>query len=227
MQRPGTVVNETVARIREWILTHELTAGARLNQSLLAERLGVSRIPVRDAVRLLAGEGLVELTEGGGAVVAGLSVTDLQELYELRGAVEPLACRLAVPNVGRAQTITMAQSFAEMDGSDDREQWITAHARFHLQVYGQCGRPRMIALVEHLRQQAERYLRLHLSSGVHHERLRDEHGQIMAAVTHGDAAGVEAATRHHLEASHEFILSHLLEGDIGQRTLVLRTGDAR
>ncbi|MGH3664774.1 MAG: GntR family transcriptional regulator [Egibacteraceae bacterium] len=216
-----------MARIRAWILTHELPAGTRLNQSLLAERLGVSRIPVRDALRSLTGEGLVELAERGGAIVTGLSVPDLQELYELREAVEPLASRLAVPNVGRAQLLTMNAWMEEMDAADDRERWLTAHARFHVQVYGQSGRPRMVALVENLRQQAERYLRLLLGSGDHMGHLREEHGQILAAVGDADAPRVEAVTRRHLEMSHEFILGHLLERDVTHGTLNLKGGVTR
>lgn len=210
--KSANVVDDVVVRIRRWILTHELPSGTRLNQSLLATRLGVSRIPVRDAVRLLAGEGLVELSVRGAPTVASLSVSDLQELYELREAIEPLACRIAMPNVGRAQLLTMSECLLTMDRIDSSDRWLFAHARFHQQIYGQSGRPRMVSLVENLRQQAERYLRMHLEQpqSVH---LRAEHRNLMAAAVDGNANRVEELTRNHLQSSHESILGHLLEGD--------------
>ncbi len=210
--RTGQRVDGVVDRIRTWILAHELPPGTRLNQSLLATRLGVSRIPVRDALRLLAGEGLVELPTRGAPTVAGLSVTDLQELYELREVVEPLACRIAVPNVGRAQLLTMSECLDTMDRIENSDRWLSAHARFHYQLYGQSGRPRMVLLVENLRQQAERYLRLHLEQP-QSRHLRVEHRDILAAADAGDAARVEERTRNHLQTSHESILGHLLEGE--------------
>ena len=215
--RPTNLAEEVVTRIRGWILTAELPPGARLNQSLLASRLGVSRIPVRDAVRQLAAEGLVDLPATGPPTVAALSLDALQELYELREAVEPLACRLAVPNIGRAQLLTMAESLTTMDSRQNTDEWLDAHVRFHAQFYGQSGRPRMIALVENLRHQAERYLRLHLSSPAS-AHLRPEHEAMMRAAVEGDAALVEKLTLEHLRTSHDLILGHLLDSDTARGT---------
>jgi DNA-binding GntR family transcriptional regulator len=188
--------------------------------------LGVSRIPVRDALRRLAAEGLVDLPATGSPTVAALSVEDLQELYELREAVEPLACRLAVPNIGRAQLLTMAESMAAMDDRQASDEWLEAHVRFHAQFYGQSGRPRMIALVENLRQQAERYLRLHLSSPAS-DHLRAEHHAMMLAAAEGDAAMVEKLTLEHLRTSHDSILSYLLDRDPTSGVDLVETNSGR
>src|SRR5574341_2129525 len=101
------VTGGVVARLRERILSNELGPGTRLNQADLAVELGVSRIPVRDALHQLAAEGLVLLRGRAGATVGELSIADLQELYELREAVEPLASRLATVNIGRAHLLRM------------------------------------------------------------------------------------------------------------------------
>ena len=207
--KAGNVADDVVARIRTWILNSELAPGSRLNQSSLAARLGVSRIPVRDALRRLAAEGLVDVSTVGSPTVAALSVDDLQELYELREAVEPIACRLAVPNVGRAQLLTMSECLAAMEDQGNNDEWLRAHVRFHVQIYGQSRRPRMIALVENLRQQAERYLRLHLSSR-ESEHLRAEHHELLRAAANADAGLVETLTLAHLRTSHDSILNHLL-----------------
>jgi DNA-binding GntR family transcriptional regulator len=211
----ATTTDGIVARLRERILSHELTAGTSLAQAELARQFGVSRIPVRDALRRLATEGLVDLTQRGSAVVAPLSLADLQELYELRCAVEPLASRLAVPHVGRVQRMVMARSFEQMQHAEDVGAWLASHATFHAQVYLQSGRPRAIALVENLRRLTERYLRVHLSHVEATSHLRDEHQAIMTAVNDGDPEAVETLVRDHLATAHDFILGHLLEHEIG------------
>ena len=215
--RSGNVADGVVTRIRSWILSAELAPGSRLNQSSLASRLGVSRIPVRDALRQLAAEGLVDMPAAGGPRVAALSIEDLQHLYELREAVEPVACRLAVPNVGRAQLLTMAEALATMDSPANTAEWLTEHVRFHVQLYGQSGRPRMIALVENLRQQAERYLRVHLATPAS-EHLRVEHQQLLRAAEDRDATQVEALTLAHLRTSHDALLTHLLDDERARPT---------
>lgn len=205
------VIDNLVARLRNAILSSELSPGTKLNQSELAERYGVSRIPVRDALRLLAAQGFVEFTERSGASVTNLSVADLQELYELREAVEPLASRLAVPNVGRAQLLRMAECFRRMESLDDPEAWLTANADFHGQIYNQSARPRMVSLVESLRAQTDRYLRLHLEHLDQRNHLWEEHRLILEAAERRDAETLERVTRDHLATSHEFILKHLME----------------
>lgn len=214
----GNAADEIVARLRERILSHELPAGTGLSQAELARQFGVSRIPVRDALRRLATEGLVDLTTRGSALVAPLSLSDLQELYELRGAVEPLACRLAVPHVGRGQRLVMARCLDQMQHVHDVGEWLSSHATFHAQVYTLSGRPRAIALVENLRRLTERYLRVHLSHVEATPHLHDEHRAIMAAVSDGDPTAVERLVHDHLATAHDFILGHLLEHEMGNVT---------
>ncbi|MGH8867488.1 MAG: GntR family transcriptional regulator [Actinomycetes bacterium] len=211
MTRSGGAPDRIVSRLRERILSHDLPQGTRLSQADLAAQFGVSRIPVRDALRRLATEGLVDLPSRGSALVAPLTLPDLQELYELRGAIEPLACRLAVPHVGRAQRLVMAGCLERMEHVEESPEWLDAHATFHIQVYAQSGRPRMIALVDNLRRQTERYLRVHLSHIEATRHLQQEHHDIAAAVADGDPGVVERLVRDHLATSHDFILGHLLE----------------
>lgn len=206
----GRVVTE----LRDAILTGELAAGARLHQADLAARLGVSRIPVRDALQRLAGEGLVEIRGRAGTFVAPLTVADLEELYELRESIEPVAARLGVPNVGRAQLLQMEQLHRRLGDERDPREWMRLNTAFHAQLHGNAGRPRMIALVEHLRRLTDRYLHLHLAVLGGLERLHAEHQQILDAARARDAAAVAECTRVHLATSHEFVLSYLLEHDL-------------
>ncbi|MPZ62318.1 MAG: FCD domain-containing protein [Propionibacteriales bacterium] len=209
-----SAVDEVVERLREAILSNTFAPGTRLTQSDLATRFGVSRIPVREALSELAAEGLVTLAGRSGAVVASLSLDDLQELYELRGLVEPFASRLAVPNVGRAQMMRMHDCLRRMDQADDRRTWLAANAEFHGQVYKQSGRPRMITTIESLRKQTDRYVWLYLERLDAVDHTSEEHRGILAAVERQDAEEVERATRSHLVTSHEMILQQLLEQEL-------------
>ena len=200
-----------VARLRERILSGELAPGARLHQADLAERLGVSRIPVRDALHQLAAEGLVHLNGRAGATVTELSIADLQELYELREAIEPLASRLAAPNVGRLQVLRMGKWAEVMEAADSPQEWLAANRDFHAIVYEQSGRPRMIELIGYLRRHVDRFVRLHLILPANRERLNTEHRAILDAVAQRDPAAVEERTHAHLVSSHQAILAQLLD----------------
>jgi DNA-binding GntR family transcriptional regulator len=199
------------SELRSEILQGEIAPGARLSQQSTAERFGVSRIPVRDALQVLAGEGLVHPTSNATAVVTGMSIAELQELYELRQAIEPLATQLAVPNVGRAEHLVMHEQLQIMDQHADTRTWLAANAAFHATVYRCAARPRMIELVERLRRLTDRYMYVHIEMIGRTEHLTCEHLGILEAVESGDPVLAGRLTGEHLTTSHDFILRYLLE----------------
>ena len=201
------------AELRSEILQGDIAPGSKLSQQSTAERFGVSRIPVRDALQILAGEGLVHPTSNATALVTGMSVGELQELYELREAVEPLATRIAVPNVGRADHLMMRKQLQVMEEHADSRTWLAANADFHAAVYKRANRPRMIELVERLRRLTDRYMYVHLEVIGQTEHLTSEHLAILEAVERGDSASAARLTREHLATSHEYILAYLLENE--------------
>jgi DNA-binding GntR family transcriptional regulator len=200
-----------VARgLRDRLRTGALPPGTVLSQAEIAAEYGVSRIPVRDALHILAGEGLVDLGVSG-AVVTGLSIRELQELYEMREAIEPVVTAIAVPNVGRAETTQMATLLDRMEAEGiGPAEWLEANAAFHALIYTRADRPRMVELTEQLRRLTDRYVYLHLEVIGDVEHLHEEHRRILAAVRRGDPREVAELTRLHLETSHDFILRYLL-----------------
>lgn len=194
--------------LRSRIVTASLAPGTHLNQSDIAADHGVSRIPVRDALQALAAEGLVDLRPSG-ATVSSMSAADLDELYELRGLIEPRATALAVHALGRMDFRTMRECHDAMMRTTDRPTWLEANARFHRTMYDKSGRPRWIALIESLRSQTDRYLHLHLAVVGRAGHLHEEHAEILRAAEARDAARLEELTRWHLQSSHDFILEHL------------------
>ncbi len=196
--------------LRDRLRTGALAPGTVLSQAEIAAEYGVSRIPVRDALHILSTEGLVDLGVSG-AVVTGLSIAELQELYELREAVEPVVTAIAVPNVGRAETTQMAGLAERMETEGlGAAEWLEANAAFHALIYTRADRPRMVELTEQLRRLTDRYVYLHLEVIGDVGHLHEEHRQILAAVRRGDPREVAELTRLHLETSHEFILRYLL-----------------
>ena len=203
-----SATHRVTRELRDEIVTARLAPGTHLHQTDIAGRFGISRIPVRDALQTLAGEGLVELTPAG-AMVSSMSVADLDELYELRGLVEPRATGLGVAHLGRSDLRILRETHAIMQETTDPAPWLDANTLFHRTIYEKSGRPRWTHLIESLRSQTDRYLHLHLAVIGGSERLCDEHGTILSAVEAGDAAAVDALTREHLRSSHDFILEHL------------------
>ncbi|MGH3365766.1 MAG: GntR family transcriptional regulator [Nocardioidaceae bacterium] len=218
-QAPRVSTESASARVagslRERVSSGQLGPGTTLSQAGVAEEYGVSRIPVRDALLQLAGEGLVEL-RGSTAVVTRLSIDDLQELYEMREAVEPVATRLAVPRVGRAGVARMTRLLGVMDDPGPGPgSWVETNAAFHAEVYALAGRPRMVALVEQLRRLTDRYIYFHLDVVGKAWHLQEEHRQILAAVQSQDAAAAAELTRAHLASSHAVVLDYLLAQEQG------------
>lgn len=199
------------AQLRAEIMHGDIAPGSKLGQVPLAERFGVSRIPVRDALAILAGEGLVEPQANSTAVVTRMSVQELQELYDLREAIEPMATQLAIPNVGRADILFMRKQLNQMARTADAKSWLAANTEFHAAVYRKANRPRTIELIEQLRRQTDRYIFLHLESVGQTEHLRTEHEAILAAAERGDGPLIARLTREHLAAAHDHILGYLLE----------------
>lgn len=207
-----TTMQRVLDVIRNRIVSGEVPADAVLNQSVLARELSVSRIPVRDAFRVLAAEGLLRIANGQGRVTP-MSVAELQEIYEIRGALEPLATRIGLSNVGRAQIIVMERLMEEMHAAgeaDDFPVWLHANASFHRQIYAQSNRWRMIETVDRLTRETDRYLWLHRDAWVKGE-VDEEHARILEAARAHDADEVESATLDHLRHAHDLILQRMLQ----------------
>jgi len=199
------------AQLRVEILHGDVAPGSKLAQAGLADRFGVSRIPVRDALAILAGEGLVQPLSNATAIVTGMSVEELQELYDLRLSIEPRTTEIAVPNVGRADILYMRRQLAIMAEPVDGRTWLAANTEFHAAVYRRANRPRTIELIEQLRRLTDRYVYLHLEVGGQTGHIGAEHEEILAAVERGDAAAAAHLTSEHLATAHDNILGYLVD----------------
>ena len=206
-EKGATAAETALGRLRERILSGEMAAGTKLNQSDLALELGMSRIPVRDAIRALADEGLVTHDPHRTAVVASLSMEDVVELYEMRIAVEPLACSLAVPHLTEEDLGGVRRALDNLDRTEDPARWLETHDRFHGGLYRRSGRPRMISLLDRARAQTRRYTWIRLDRDA--DEIAAEHRLILAAAERGDPRSLRMLVEAHLTAGYETVTRRL------------------
>jgi DNA-binding GntR family transcriptional regulator len=204
------VADSVAAELRRRIMNGQAPPGAVLNQSKLATELGVSRVPIRDALQSLAGTGLVVLNGRSGATVAPMSVSDLDEIFALRHTLEPLAARLAVPNLRRVDLMRMEQLAMTIEEAGDALEWVPANAAFHTALYSRAERPRLLALIATLRVLMERYFALWIERVGPPREANDQHRAIVAAAGRGDAEEVVRITAEHLTASYDALVRGIL-----------------
>lgn len=178
--RRGAQAEEIAARLRDEIVSGEIPGGTRLGQDVLAERYQVSRMPVREALRLLEAQGLVDVPPNRSAVVAQLSKNDLLDVFDMRICAEPLALGLALPHLTNAQ-IDQAEDVQRKIETAPLGRFGELNTRFHRLLYAPCMRPRLLSHIEDLNALADRYLRLAVGSMNHQSSSDSEHWDLLKA----------------------------------------------
>lgn len=199
-----TLTDAAADALRTRILAGEWPAGAPLRQEALAAELGVSRIPLREALRQLEAEGLVTLAAHRGAVVAPLPVAEAAELFELRALIEADLARRAVPRLTAADDASMrahAAVFERAVRDGDLPAWGEANRRFHFALYTAAARPRTLETVARLHAQSDRFVRLQLSLTGGTRLAVREHRAIAAAARRRDTSRVVKLVREHILAA--------------------------
>jgi DNA-binding GntR family transcriptional regulator len=186
--------------IRVAILAGNLAPGERLKQEQLAEDMGVSRIPVREALRILEAEGLVETRPGRGSQVVDLTRESASDVLMVRGALEGLAARLAAERVTPEVVSRLRAAVEEgkrASDAGDHGSASDAHTQFHLELGRAGGNSHLRAELEHWPAKPEWIVATLLQSRSEYSWL--EHEAIVDAVANGDADQAERLTRVHSE----------------------------
>ena len=224
-----TIVEQIIAFIRGGIEDGVYGPGQRLVVADVAREVGASAGPVREAIRRLSGEGLIEITAHRGASVRIFKSGDIRELFQLREVVEGLGARLAAEHIGLAENrSSFLAVMEEMRGIIDNggAGFFQHNRRFHALIYGMAGNG-------HLESWAERMSRPAYQTGAHrllaagYERTSAaEHELIAEAILAGDGPGAEQAMRSHIRNSGAVSLG-ILEARERRRTEPLRPPGSR
>jgi DNA-binding GntR family transcriptional regulator len=186
-------------RLRNAILRGELDPKVPLSQVQLAARLGVSRTPLREALRMLQREGLIYSEPNRRVRVAELSVADLEQLYAVRVMLEALAVRLTLPRFEAQDLADLAESLASMTElrGEDLDLWEAAHKRFHGLLRRHAG-DRIRRLAADLSDHTERYRRVYLAEPRAWSAAAAEHAAIVSACESGDVTEASVQLARHL-----------------------------
>lgn len=198
--QPRTASAAAAEEVRRRILAGTYAAGTQLKQDALAADLGVSRIPVREALVQLEAEGLVRIEPHRGAMVVGIDPAAALELYDIRALIEPELMRLSTPNLSAQDFDMLAALLAEFEArSGDPRPWGELNTALHLALYARAGRPKTLALAAGLLRDCDRTTRLQLSrADPQLKRAQREHRELVKLARSGDAEGAAALTRAHI-----------------------------
>ncbi len=192
--------------LRTAILKGDLKPGERLMELQLASKLGVSRTPIREAIRMLEQEGLAIMIPRKGAEVARMTEKDMEDVLQIRCSLEELAVRLACQNITQMemQELRVAmEQFREKTTTEDIAAIAQADVNFHDVLYKSADNPKLLGLLNNLREQMYRYRVEYLKNPSIYQQLITEHRQLYEAVKMQDAEKAAAYTRMHLENQTE------------------------
>ncbi|SEH13855.1 transcriptional regulator, GntR family [Sphingopyxis sp. YR583] len=206
------IADAVTDEIRQLILSGEIADGSPLRQDALAEQMGTSRIPVREALSRLESEGLVASFPHKGYVVTGLSRSDIEELFDLRTMLEPDLIRHAIANMTEDDLAIATSILAEYDAAlltGDVDTWGDLNRRFHMALYAPSGRSKTLDIVRGLLVNADRYTRLVLTVGYGIDKAQEDHGGLLDLCRRGLVNQAVALTRDHIERTGADLLEML------------------
>lgn len=189
-------------------------AGERLIPEDIAAEIGMSRMPVREAFRRLAADGLVTLRPNRGCVVAGLTLDEMNEAFEIRSVLEGLAVRLVMPKLTAEHLEELDRLLARMEraGEAGSSDWVLRHQEFHAYLYTLTGRPKLIRQIAALHVAIEPYMRIWFDYVDKPLSAREEHQNLIDALRSGDVALGERVMQEHVLGTASLLADYASPG---------------
>ncbi len=195
--------------LREAIIQGIFKEEQSLRQDEIAKQFGVSRIPVREALRQLEAEGLVKFYNNRGAVVSGLSPREAQEICEIRIALESMAIKLAIPNLQEVD-LEKAQSILNATVTEtDIALLGKLNWEFHSTLYAPAQRMRLLNMINNLHLSIERYVRLQMVKMNYLERSHKEHHLLLDACRNRDTSTAVRLLKRHINTAAKELVAYL------------------
>ena len=213
MLKPRTAPSLIADALREDINRGVLKPGAALRQEALADRFAVSRIPIRDALRMLESEGIVVLQPNRGAYVATLAVAEVKEIFHLRRLVEVDLIGLAVPRLDALALRAIRASAKVAEKLSATPDWVTGDRAFHRALYVPADRPRQLEVAMALRSTVERYEAIYRKLPQKRFSWTRDHAAILDACAQGDVAEARSQLSAHLDHAGAFLVEQIAARD--------------
>jgi DNA-binding GntR family transcriptional regulator len=202
----ATAQQQAYIFLQDQIVSGALAGGSRLHLETISHKLGISRMPIREAIRQLDAEGYVTIRPNRGAVVTSRTPEQVVELFEIRAALEGLAMRLSIPHVTDDAIEDLKLELARLRRLESNAvAWVDRHDQFHDMICQLSHRPRLCTDITRLRLAAKPYLRLYLKHHADPEIKGYEHEHILAALQSGNGERAERVMREHVMVNAEAI----------------------
>jgi DNA-binding GntR family transcriptional regulator len=223
----ASAAQEAYLFMREKILTGVYASGSRLVPGAIARELGISRIPVREALRQLEADGLVTMRPNRAPLVAELEVGDFLDLYEIRAVLEGQAMRHVASRLDAEAMHELAALLARMDRArGNAKLWMKRHAEFHQALCDLAGRPRLSREIARIREAVEPYVLMCINNGAYVEMRGHEHAKLLKAIASADPARAERAITQHIRAAADMFRKFLKDVEARSASAPSK-GDAR
>ena len=198
--------------LRQAILTGEMKPGERLLEIHLANKLGVSRTPIREAIRMLELEGLVIMVPRRGAQVAQITEKSMSDVLEVRCALDELAVELACERISEEEKRELEDACGEFEKATVTKQVhviAKADVEFHDIIFKAAGNPRLTQMINNLAEQMYRYRFEYIKDETQHQMLIAEHRRICESISNRDVAAAKEAIRVHIENQEKSIIRQI------------------
>lgn len=195
--------------LRDAIRKGILEPGERLMEVQLAEELGISRTPVREAIRKLEQEGYVIMMPRRGTYVSDVSVRDVKEIFEIRSALESLATGLAARRIEPEDLEKLQNLLDEIEiyiNKNDIEKIVETDIKFHGLIYQVSGNERLVNIINNLKEQTARFRTQSMSYPGRLQETLEEHSEMVEAIANGDVSAARDAAEHHMESAEKTLL---------------------
>ena len=201
------VVSDT---LRQAIRDGALKPGERLMEIPLAEELGVSRTPIREAIRKLEQEGFVVMIPRRGTYVADISLKDISQVFEIRSALEELAAALAAERITDEEIEALERMLVEIGNyieTKDMDKIVETDVAFHEVLYKASRNERLVEIIHNLREQTLRFRTVSMNQPGRLAKTREEHRLLVEAIANRDGKQARKMARMHMEHSEQALLT--------------------
>lgn len=193
--------DKLIQQITQDIASGQLRPGDRLEEEVLAKKFGVSRTPIREAIRAMVGRGLLEAKPRKGAMIRVLSAKELLDLFEVAAELEAMACRLAADSLTEAQAQNIKEKLdvcAKAAESNDRASYSIANLEFHAAIHAACGNQWLVEHLQHIGMHINTYRSLPYDLRGRLNKSIQEHTEIYEAILAGDSEKASKLMSEHM-----------------------------